>query len=63
MFLGGANPGVIIIVGLISELIGLGGFWLVIRKDYYADQEDRKESPFESIRSSLLKPKSKQPDE
>jgi hypothetical protein len=54
--LGGANMGNIITWGLIFEVIGLAGFWFIIRKEYFIgeEREDRK-TPFKKIQARLSK--------
>lgn len=62
---GNANMGIIITIGLIFEAIGLGAFWLVIREEYRAgeDQEVRTESAFNKIREKIFHSKTGKPEE
>jgi len=63
--LGNANAGIIITIGIIFEVIGLGGFWLVIRKDYLAGEkeEEGKEAPLKKSQSKLPDSKSEESQE
>ena len=62
---GNANMGIIITIGLIFEAIGLGAFWLVIRKEYRVgeEQEDRADSAFNMIREKIFHSKTDKPEE
>ncbi|MBN2155011.1 MAG: hypothetical protein JW776_03115 [Candidatus Lokiarchaeota archaeon] len=63
--IGEADIGIIITVGMISEVIGLMLFWLIIRTEYLAglDPEERKATFFEKIRSKLFSKESKKSQE
>jgi len=51
-------------VGLIFEGIGLGIFWLIMRKEYLEgdEREEEEDAPFQKIRSRFFK-KTKKPEE
>ncbi len=63
--LGNANMGIIITIGLISEAIGLGAFWLVIRKEYRIGEEteEKEENTLQKLRSRIFHSKSENTDE
>ena len=62
---GNANMGIIISVGLISEAIGLGGFWLVIRKEYRIGEEpeEKEDNTLQKIRSRIFHSKSEKTED
>ncbi len=65
---GNANMGIIITVGIIFEALGLGGFWLIIRNEYRAgedqeDRENREDNPLAKIREKLFHSKKDTPEE
>ena len=64
--LGNANMGVIIMIGLIFEAIGVGAFWLVIRREYKTgeeSEEDRGESTLAKLRARIFHNKSETDEE
>ena len=54
--LGNGNMGNIITWGLIFEVIGLAGFWFIVRKDYFIGEErEERDTPFNKIQSRFSK--------